>query len=389
MAETAALRQRITEVLIERDRLFPARDSQNTAEMKGGLAAYAAALEALRQPGWRPDAAMMERARAFLPHPIFICGEMKSGTTLLAQLLDGHPGLVVMPGDSHLLADSHKGHTPAPGREAEWRAYWLHRIVNPTGQRPFWLFGEADAPYIEFLNYLDAWLAELPPGPRTGFLAAVAAYYCANPNRPEEPRAWVEKTPGNELRLDVALSLASGARFVHILRDGRENLSSLKTLYRHRGWPWHGRAAVEGLARSLRQGLANQAALGAETYRLLRYEDLLAEPVPQMRALAEFLGIPYRGSLIQPTQNGAPARANSMYAEDQTLGEVLSSRRPRWQATLDAEEQDALLAHYYPAAAAAGYHWPVSAARRLGAAWRTGLRRLSARARAARPALEK
>ncbi|MBI3159818.1 MAG: sulfotransferase [Chloroflexi bacterium] len=389
MVDTQTLRREITEILAERDRLFPVRDPQNTAAMKSGLAAYAAALETRRKPGWRPDAVRVGQARAFLPHPIFICGEMKSGTTLLVQLLDGHPNLVVMPGDSHLLADSHKGHTPAPGQEAEWRAYWLHRIVNPTGQHPFWLLGDKDAPYIDFLNYLGYWLGELPPGPRAGFLAAMAAYYCANPTPPAAPRAWVEKTPGNELRLAAALEMNPEGRFVHILRDGRENLASLKTLYQHRGWAWNGRAAIQGLARSLRLALAHQARLGAARYHVLRYEDLLKDPEDEMRKVARQLDLPFDGTLLRPTQNASPAHANSMYAEDQAMGEVLSTRQSRWQATLDSAEQDALLALYYPAAQAAGYRWPVPSRRRWQAIWRTWLRKLTRLASVARLTLEK
>lgn len=368
MIDTSILRERLTQVLIERDRLFPLRDPANTEAMKAAFAEYTAALESLRQTGWRPDDELAARAREFLPHPVFICGEMKSGTTMLVQLLDGHPNLVVMPGDSHLLDEKrHAGHTPEPGNEAVWRAYWVHRFVNPTGQSPFWLLGRDDDAYISLMDFLDYWLVELPAGQRSGFMAAVLAYFCANPNRPAQPLGWVEKTPLNEFRVKAALEVSPGAKFIHILRDGRENLTSLKTLFKNRNWPWHVEASVKGLARSLQAGLANRAKLGENSYLLLRYEDLLASPEEKMRTVAEFLGIPYQASLLRPTQNGEPAHANSMFREDQATGQLLPGRRSRWAETLTAEEQDALLAYYYPVARQMGYTWPVSRLRGAGA----------------------
>lgn len=380
MADTTALRARLTDVLVERDRLFPMRDPANTEAMKAAFAEYTTALESLRWPDWQPDAGLAARAREFLSRPIFICGEMKSGTTMLVNLLDNHPNLVVMPGDSHLLAESrHAGHTPEPGGEAAWRAYWLHRFVNPTGQSPFWLLGEEDEAYILFMHYLDYWLLELPRGPKAGFLAAVLAYYCANTNCPPEPRAWVEKTPLNEFRTIAGMAISPEAKFIHILRDGRDNLASIKKLYQNRNWPWNVQANVMDLTRSLRQGLANRAALGEGVYRLLRYEDLLADPGENMCSIADFLGIPYEPSLIQPTENGAPARTNSMYRQDQTTGQLLQSRRSRWLEELTAEEQDALLTHYYPYSHLAGYTWQVSPLRRTRAWVLTHLRGLSTR----------
>lgn len=70
------------------------------------------------------------RLAAFADRPVFLCGCMKAGTTLLTQLLDDHPQLMVMPGDSHLTDFIEQ-------REYEPLArHWLGRLVSPTGKTP-------------------------------------------------------------------------------------------------------------------------------------------------------------------------------------------------------------------------------------------------------------
>ncbi|MBI1736460.1 MAG: sulfotransferase [Candidatus Rokubacteria bacterium] len=273
------------------------------------LAEYVEWVRAARGDRFVPDPARLAEVNAVHDDPIIVCGFMKSGTTLLVDLLDSHPELIVLPDDSHMRD---------PGKNAERRraldAYWVPHMVNSRGQAPFWFFGPADAPYVEFANCLEYARRALPDDERGRFLAYVAAIHCANPRRASRPRAWVEKTPENEFHVDEILRWFPRARFIHVVRHPLENFAAVKRLYSNRaawrrGKPWS-TPDPRRLAASVAAAERNRRRLGPERYHVIRYEDL-AQTEHQMREVAQFLGISWDDALLSPTMNGMPTQANS------------------------------------------------------------------------------
>ena len=210
----ALLISEITRVLEERDKMFPQRSESNTAEMHRLLDEFFTSVEAEFDRPWTPEPHLTEAVRPLADQAVFLCGYMKSGTTLLLELLDGHDELIALPGDSFMIT-----RVSEPGREEKyswesWRRNWVKRMVNPTGQKPFWLLGMERHPYIEFLRYLDYWHESLGSSWKAPVLSTVFSYFCANPQKPGTPRVWVEKTPGNEFRIDWILDLFPKAKFI-------------------------------------------------------------------------------------------------------------------------------------------------------------------------------
>ncbi len=360
-------------VLAERDRLYPQRDPANSAAMHAALDAYCHCLESLRsEREWQPEATSLAVAEKMLEHGVFLCGPMKSGTTLLLDLLDGHPGLNALPGDSFLrnifsLTDQQSF------RRQSWRQHWLKRFINPTGQKPFWLLGDDENAYVALLNYLDLWLDRLPDEYRRPVLATICSFFCANPRRSLEATRWVEKTPGNELHADVLLKHFPEARFIHIVRDPRENLASIKRLYRSRGWDFAVRGMTGTLARSFELAERNVACFGRDRYLVIRYEDLTGNPEAIMRNIAAFLAIEWRPSLLVPTVNGQSAKANSMYSDRQVTGVVRPSANDKWRQELTAYEQGVIY-QLEGQVRRLGYGWTMNIAdrcKRLACSWMT------------------
>lgn len=332
-----ALRRRVDDLLAERDRHFPRRDPRNTRALKAALAAYVETLRAVRDPAWRADPVRLAEARSFIDAPIVVCGFMKSGTTLLVELLDGHPELTVLPGDTHM-----RDPASSQRRRTEAEAYWIPRLVNPRGQVPFWFLGADDGPYMDFIGYLEIAQESLPHDDRGRFLAFVEALHCANPRRAARPRAWVEKTPENERHLDEVLRWFPTARFIHVVRDPLVNLASVKQLFLHRGWwkPWSTVTIARKLATALATAGSHRSRLGAERYHVLRYEDLVADVNAQTRELARFIGISWQETLLTPTINGMPSKPNSMFRELLSArGRVLERPAERRRGVLTATER--------------------------------------------------
>jgi hypothetical protein len=362
VSDLAALRHRLDAIFDARDRAFPRRDPANTATMWATLDAYVTALRARRRPGWTPDPARLAEAGAMRERAVFVGGYMKSGTTFLTALLDGHPELTVVPGEGRLLDNlvDRQRDRPYAERRRDQDRYWVARLANPTGQRPFWFLGPDDAAYVEFVEYLEHWLGTLPEADRSPFLAAVLALHGANPRRAARPRAWVEKTPGNELRVAALAALFPDARFAHIVREPLTTLASMKRLRRHRGWGrLPGPAWIAGEARRLRRsieaGLAAETALGPDRYRLVRYEDLVCNPRAEMEKVAAFLGIGWDDALLTPTVNGEPASANSMYEDRRRRGAVVADGGERRRRDLGRAERLLATAILAPTARRCGY----------------------------------
>ena len=103
---------------------------------------------------------------------------------------------------------------------------------------------------------------------------------------------WLEKTPANIYCFTDIRSLFPKAKFIHIVRDGRDaTISYLQrdpdpfyvlsrwyyatlTGIQHRGWP---------------------------NYYELRYENLVEDPASELRRLCDFLDEPYMPELLQPS----------------------------------------------------------------------------------------
>ena len=348
----------LTRILEERDRLFPKRDPQNTEDARETLTAYATVLNSIEMPTWKPDNKLTESAKNLTEKCVFICGFMKSGTTLLLELLDNHPELIVMPGDSNLINwINNTLNTPLEKRLISWDVHWISRLINPTGQKPFWIMGEKEHPYLEFLHYLNYWLEDLPSSDTSPFIAVVLAFYCANPQRAINPKFWVEKTPRNEMKIDQILNYFPSARFIHIVRDPRSNMASLKRRCKLHKLDWD----VEGYAYSIQKSnklcFLNQKRLGKDWYHILRYEDLVKNPEVEMTNIANFLGIKIDNNLLYPTVNGLPAKSNTMFKERQIQGKILATLSEKWRTELNTVEQKEVLALLYPVAKRLGYEW--------------------------------
>ncbi|WLE95565.1 MAG: sulfotransferase [Candidatus Electrothrix communis] len=340
MDNFASVGKMLDRSLQERNRLFPVREERNDAEVKEALSEFVSLINEMRQQeSFVPDPVHTEKAESVIERPVFLCGAMKSGTTLLLELLDGHPELIVLPGDSFVWGRLTKENPPSRKLlQADWDR-WLKRMVNPTGQAPFWVFGTKVHPYFEFTQYLQYWYEQFPETWRSSELSVLLSFYCANPSRSSAPRMWVEKTPGNEFNLEVLLENFPDARFIHIVRDPRENLASLKKLYQTRSWRWDPLEVADRIAGSCRLADEYLKKLGQERYHLLTYEQLTERPAATMRELAEFIGIEWYNALLKPTVNSVPAHANSMYEDRQSTGVVRKMTGKKYHSVLTKQEQ--------------------------------------------------
>jgi hypothetical protein len=124
-----------------------------------------------------------------------------------------------------------------------------------------------------------------------GIGAAFAAFARANGKS-----AWGDKTPKYVDHIELISKLFPTARFVHLVRDGRDVALSVLDMERLHA---HAATAAKVWARQVAGGRAAGRALGDARYLELRYEDLLEDGPGEIRRVCAFLGIPFRQVMLK------------------------------------------------------------------------------------------
>lgn len=271
----------------------------------------------------------------FLACPVFICGAMKSGTTLMSRLLDGHASLVVMPGDSHFAASRDKWQR-SPVEEIE--RYWFGRMINPSGQKPGWFLGREEEALRTFSGLLRRFLSNRENAEDVFRSVVSATALTLHGENTCRLKGWVEKTPGNERHVLNLCREFPCAKFIHIIRKPADNIASLTRLSRLRGWGKNPADWAEYLKGLWCAGLQNAKSLDSEHYRFVKYEDLVENTEDGMREIADFLSIDYDPCTVFPSEGGRGVKANSMYSRGRREGIV---RKTEGKRLSEEERHDA------------------------------------------------
>ena len=196
------------------------------------------------------------------PHRhIVLGGAPRSGTTLLRNLLDAHPAI-------------------CSGAET--------KLFVPAAFNLAWLAEAYQLPGSD----LEAMLREAAS--QAAFVDAFAERVTSMAGKAR----WAEKTPQNIRHVDWILARFPSGSIVHIIRDGRDVVSSMR---QHPDWRWHAGGwqkvlVPRPLAWYAQRWLADTAAGMAwrsdPRYHEVRYEDLVADPAASMRAVCEAIGEP-------------------------------------------------------------------------------------------------
>lgn len=147
-------------------------------------------------------------------------------------------------------------------------------------------------------------------------------------------RTFVEKTPQHVLRLPFLLRRFPQARFVHVVRDGRDCFVSARS---HAGIPQA--SSARRFAGYWRRCV--QAPLRVEPHPrlfLMRYEDFVGTALAELERLMRFLELELEDRQLDPARFGGHKRAAR--EEFRLLAEPVTARRVgRWRTELAPAER--------------------------------------------------
>ncbi|MBP8033101.1 MAG: sulfotransferase [Bacteroidia bacterium] len=215
----------------------------------------------------------------------FIVGRARSGTTLLQTMLDAHPSIIV-PGESCVLMHLKN-------------KYFKYKIWNNTMVDVFLkdLFQERKLNQFWNLNIekIRTQIYQIPSDKRT-FPLLMKIIYINYPSIFEQNKIKQigDKNPIYTLFIKELIEIYPEAKFIHIVRDYRANIVSNRDTFSLKNiatlahaWIYHNEK-VE----SIKKNIPNK-------FLLLKYEDLISQPIKEMERICDFLKIEYHSSVLE------------------------------------------------------------------------------------------
>lgn len=214
--------------------------------------------------------------------PVIVVGCARSGTTLLQSMIHAHPRLA-MPPENRFVMPLYRNRRNFGDLRLEANVDLLGEALTAKGTKIKDL-GLAPIDVRKRLHETPATIGSM--------LGSVLVAYAEAHGRAR----WGDKRPNYIQFMDDIRALFPDAQFVHIIRDGRDSAASLLTM------PWWDRGYVQAVHKwrhAIEAGHA-ASAFGPDSYYEFRYEDLVAEPEPTLRALCAYLGEDFDDAMLEP-----------------------------------------------------------------------------------------
>ena len=265
----------------------------------------------------------------------FIVGMNRSGTTLLRMMLDTHPDLTIPP-ETHFVPDVIRAiRQPGAGAAEVLAAMKKHREWPD--------FGFSDEQVLAQLNGQS----KLTAG------TAVRSFYELYMEQQGKPR-WGEKTPRYVTKMPMIQRALPEARFVHVIRDGRDvALSVLDRTVRE----LTAADVAQRWKRKIRR--AQRTAPKLKHYTEVRYEDLILDTEAQLRRICKFIELPWDDALLSYYERSAdrleemkrelPAQGHqrTLTVEQRMATHAMTTKPPdadrvqRWKRQMPDSDRDA------------------------------------------------
>ncbi len=270
--------------------------------------------------------------------PIFIVGCPRSGTTILATILNSHPEIATATETHFFNYISHE-------KKYDWKNFT---------EAHFELFLD-ESRIVDFYTLLKITKDEL----RESFKKTKLS---SNPDNNKKQifnilietllekkakKFFCEKTPQHLQNVEKIIELYPKAKIIHLIRDGRDTVNSLIKM------PWR----PAGLLNNsrfwqgyIKLGKKLEAKLGKDSFVTIKYEDLLKEPETTIKKLCDFLSVTYTESMIR--RDSAENKDSDNIFSDwesswkhKSLEEIDSTRIGAWEKELGSEDQQILNWH--------------------------------------------
>lgn len=228
--------------------------------------------------------------------PIFVIGNPRSGTTLLRLILDSHSQIVIPPecGFAVWWHKDYKTWTAADAIAHHRRAAFINDLKSST---------KIEGWGLDF-EQLDQKIQQEIPVDYATLVDLIYRNYAQQKNDPAT--IWGDKNNFHINHIDILHALFPKARYVFIVRDGRDVACSYKELNRRQiqskyapNLPDDIEAIATEWSQNNKEALNALNSIGQGTYTTVRYEDMVSHPGETIQQLVDFLSLPFEGAMLK------------------------------------------------------------------------------------------
>jgi hypothetical protein len=216
---------------------------------------------------------------------VFIVGRGRSGTSLLQTMLDCHPQLVSANESTFILVLKKKY-----DRVKVWTQQLVEEFLDDL---------YADPKFVHFWNIprktLSDYIARFPFEQLSYiFLCRLVYFNFPSLHKKHDVKWLVDKNPIYSLFMEDILQIFPKAKFIHIIRDYRDNIVSRRKSF-----------GQNDLALLANDWMGFHKAIDAFETKYphlvhnLKYEDLARDPEKNLRSICDFLGVPFEAAMLR------------------------------------------------------------------------------------------
>jgi len=280
---------------------------------------------------------MSIQALPFDQRACFIAGQAKSGTTLLASLLDGHPDLLVLPQETAYFPTVLTKYG-ARGRRAQFDYLTKESFSRVLfGGEPKWREHEYTGfPQQKFFETFERASFD-PANAGRDLLALMAEAYAATFDIPlDRIKRWIEKTPANRNHVPAIFNRFPQAKLLVTMRDPRAILATQIALEKTRKTMRFSVYYVIAHWRAVAK-LAKRIRAGEVSGLVIPYEQLVGDLNGSMQKVCDYLEISFHpDTVLRPTKVGCFWSGNS--AAGVNFSQVSTEPVTRWERQLSEDE---------------------------------------------------
>lgn len=251
-------------------------------------------------------------SKKLLKMKVLIGGYIKSGTTLIAKLLDGVDGVVMFPEETAVnkyYIRSKDNMTLFKKVKNDNRFLRLNQAKQQS-----WLFGNRDYSnfdFKKFVNFIEKDLEEIDKyDPLTVIFCIVENY--AKIQRIENAKILLEKTPGNEILFKYHLKKHRENKAIYIKRNPEDIFSSVRKKRLKQNLKFNLKKSLHSWIKNYQNVINLKEIYGKQRLLILDYDELTVNPKKTMENVANFLNIKFSEVMLSPTIMGEIWEGNSM-----------------------------------------------------------------------------
>ena len=210
--------------------------------------------------------------------PFFIVGVPRSGTTLLAVLLNNHSEIYVgKTTPAHALLELHRRIMESYSLDSDVRCR--------TPAERLWQAVQTQELVREMCRNVSDKAEE--------GLRSLLAHACDDIVRHHGKMIWGDKSPFMLNYIPQLTHLFPGVRFVHVIRDGR---AVAQSRHHRRGYPL--RLAIDDWKCMILHGRIDGEIVGSNRYLEVKFEELLSKPQEVLTRVCNFLGVEFEEQML-------------------------------------------------------------------------------------------